>query len=83
MPKLIPKCVKCGSPVTDSVESQIEQHEKIKFGRYIENVWMCDDCNRSHKKQGENNVLLREKSNNKQHDVSDVSPNTPEADESG
>lgn len=83
MPKLIPKCVRCGSPVTDSVESQIEQHEKIKFGHYIENVWMCDDCIRGHKKQEENNVLLREKSNNKQHDVSDVSPNTPEADESG
>jgi Zn-finger protein len=83
MPKLKPQCVRCGSPVTNSVESQIEQHEKIKFGRYIDNVWMCDDCISGHKKREENNVPMREKSNNKQHDVSDVSPNTPEADESG
>ena len=75
MPKLKQQCVGCGSPVTNSVESQI--------GRYIDNVWMCDDCISGHKTREENNVPMREKSNNKQHDVSDVSPNTPEADESG
>jgi hypothetical protein len=41
---------------------------------------MCDDC---HKKREENNVPMRDKSNNKQHDISDVSPNTPITDESG
>jgi hypothetical protein len=25
----LPKCSKCGSPVADSIESQIEQHQKI------------------------------------------------------
>jgi hypothetical protein len=80
MPKLIPQCVRCGSPVTNSIESQIKQHEKIKFGRYIDNIWMCDDC---HKKREENNVPMGDKSNNKQHDISDVSPNTPITDESG
>jgi hypothetical protein len=47
---------------------------------------MCDDYISSHKKREENNVLMRDKrdkSNNKQHDVSDVSPNTLIADESG
>jgi hypothetical protein len=28
----MPKCIKCSSPVTDSVEVQTEQHEKIKLG---------------------------------------------------
>jgi Zn-finger protein len=82
MPKLKPQCVRCGSPVTNSIESQIKQHEKIKFGRYIDNVWMCDDCISSHKKREENNVLMRDKGD-KSNDVSDVSPNTPIADESG
>jgi hypothetical protein len=38
MSKSMPKCIKCSSPVTDSVEVQTEQHEKIKLGHYIDNV---------------------------------------------
>ena len=30
MINLLPQCTKCGSPVTDSLEYEIEQHEKIK-----------------------------------------------------
>jgi hypothetical protein len=29
---LLPQCARCGSPVTDSIESEIEQHGKIKTG---------------------------------------------------
>jgi hypothetical protein len=29
---------KCGSPLTDSIESEIEQHGKIKTGNYINGV---------------------------------------------
>ena len=38
MSKLTPQCIKCNSPVADSIETQVEQHEKIKLGRYIDNV---------------------------------------------
>jgi hypothetical protein len=31
MINLLPQCTKCGSPVTDSIESEIEQHGKIKW----------------------------------------------------
>jgi len=32
MINLLPQCTKCGSSVTDSIESEIEQHGKIKTG---------------------------------------------------
>ena len=51
MINLLPKCTRCGSPVTDSVEYQIEQHEKIKTGNYINSEWICDDCLGAERKQ--------------------------------
>jgi uncharacterized protein with PIN domain len=44
--KLLPECIKCNSPVTDSVEPEVEQHKTIKKGRYIadNHVWICDEC---------------------------------------
>jgi hypothetical protein len=44
MIKLLPECSKCGSPVTDSLEIEIEQHGKVKTRRYIDGKWMCHDC---------------------------------------
>jgi hypothetical protein len=44
MVTLLPQCTKCGSHVTDSIESEIEQHGKIKTGNYINGVWICNDC---------------------------------------
>ena len=44
MINLLPQCTKCGSSVTDSIESEIEQHGKIKTGSYINGKWVCDDC---------------------------------------
>ena len=28
----VPKCDRCNSPVTDSIEVEIENHGKVKFG---------------------------------------------------
>ncbi len=88
MSKSIPQCIKCNSPVTDSVDVQIEQHEKIKLGHYIDNVWICDDCINNHKKQQDYILPTKEKTTtNERHDIaevvnpSNVSPNTPKADE--
>ena len=44
MTKLLPECSKCSSPVTDSLETEIEQHGKVKTGRYADGRWMCHDC---------------------------------------
>jgi hypothetical protein len=44
MANLLLQCIKCGSPGTDSLEDEIEQHEKIKAGSYIKGVWTCKDC---------------------------------------
>jgi hypothetical protein len=85
----LPKCSKCGSPVTDSIESQIEQHEKIKTGSYINGEWICDDCLAAEKKEEKeySSPLHTSQSNANQCDnigtasESDVSPNTPRADE--
>ena len=34
--------------------------KREKLGRYIDNVWICDDCITSHKKQEENNLPIKE-----------------------
>jgi hypothetical protein len=81
MTNLLPQCIKCGSPVTDSLEDEIEQHEKIKAGSYIKGVWTCNDCiiaaSQGQEKEGEQQDTVGVASK------SDVSPNTPRADEAG
>jgi hypothetical protein len=90
MINLLPQCAKCGSPVTDSIESEIEQHEKIKTGNYINGEWICNDCLGAEKKEKEgyssSHTNQNNNSNNQCDDIglaskSDVSPNTPRADE--
>ena len=44
MIKLLPECSKCSSPITDSLETEIEQHGKVKTGSYTDGIWMCHDC---------------------------------------
>ena len=79
MINLVPTCVKCGSPVTDLLESEVEEQGQLKRGKYVNSVWMCNECADAQIKE----------SNNHQHEEgmagvaspSDVSPNTPKADE--
>jgi hypothetical protein len=79
------RCIKCNSLVTDSIELQIEQHGKIKLGRYDIQGWICDDCFGSSNSQKEKKTMKN--SNHQQQETiepvkqSDVSPNTPKADE--
>ena len=80
MVNLLPQCIKCGSPVADSLEDEIEQHEKIKRGSYIKGVWTCNDCiaaSQAQKEYEEQQDTIGVASK------SDVSPNTPRADEAG
>jgi len=37
MVNLIPQCVKCGSPVSDLVEPEVEKQGQLKSGHYINN----------------------------------------------
>jgi hypothetical protein len=98
MVNLLPQCIKCGSSVTDSIESEIEQHGKIKTGNYINGVWLCNDCiaattqmqEKKTEKEEEKNSSSINQNNNSNNECdsigiaskSDVSPNTPRADES-
>jgi hypothetical protein len=80
MINLLPQCIKCGSPVTDSIEAEIEQHGKIKAGSYIKGVWTCNDCiaaiqGQDEEEEQQDTIGVASKS--------DVSPNTPRADEAG
>jgi hypothetical protein len=81
MANLLPQCAKCGSPVTDSLEDEIEEHGKIKAGIYIKGVWTCNDCiiaaseGQEKEEEQQDTVGVASKS--------DVSPNTPRADEAG
>ena len=78
MINLLPQCIKCGSPVTDSLEAEIEEHGKVKTGSYIKGVWTCNDCiaasqGQENEEQQQDTIGVASKS--------DVSPNTPKADE--
>ena len=41
---MVPTCVKCGSPVTDSLESEVEEQGQLKRGKYVNSVWICNEC---------------------------------------
>ena len=78
---LIPTCVKCGSPVTDSLEAEVEEQGQLKRGKYVNSVWMCNECANAQRTEGKNG-------SNDEHEIkvgvaipADVSPNTPKADE--
>ena len=87
MIKLLPGCSNCGSPVTDSLETEIEQHGKVKTGRYTDGIWMCHDCIESEegKKKGkgadDSSPSIDQCDTIGVASASDVSPNTPRADE--
>jgi hypothetical protein len=86
----IPRCNQCNSPVTDSIEVEIENHGQVKMGKYTRGSWVCDDCmmkRPDEEKLSATTTIQDDDSNNKHHehigDASkiDVSPNTPPADE--
>ena len=82
------RCIKCNSIVTDSIEFQIEQHGKIKLGRHNIQGWICNDCFGSSNSQKESNPEIQDSKRQQQETIeaakpSDVSPNTPKADEAG
>ena len=82
------RCIKCNSIVTDSIELQIEQHGKIKLGPHNIQGWICDDCFGSSNCQKEGNLAIKDSKHQQQETIeaakpSDVSPNTPKADEAG
>ena len=88
MINLLPKCTKCSSSVTDSVEYEIEQHGKIKTGSYINGKWICDDCLAAEKKEEKeysSSQIIQSNANQCDNigtaSESDVSPNTPRADD--
>ena len=82
------RCIRCNSLVTDSIELQIEQHSKIKLGRHNIQGWICDDYFGSNNSQKESNLEIKDSKHQQQVTIeaakpSDVSPNTPKADEAG
>ena len=70
MVDLIKRCIKCGSNVADSVESEMEKEGQLKIGHYVNSIWFCDDCFKKPEDFGKTSSA-------------DVSPNTSRADEAG
>jgi hypothetical protein len=80
------RCAQCSSPVTDSIQIEIENHGRVKLGRRIDGSWICNDC--TTKRSDETTSIILDDDNNSIHhehigdaSKSDVSPNTPPADE--
>jgi uncharacterized protein with PIN domain len=38
------RCAQCNSPVTDSIQTEIENHGKVKLGEYNRGLWVCNNC---------------------------------------
>jgi hypothetical protein len=80
----LPRCNQCSSPVTE-----IENHGRVKMGKDIDGSWTCNDCltERDREEKLYTDSLNRDDRNNVHHEhigaanKSDVSPNTPTADE--
>lgn len=90
MTNSLPRCHQCDSPVTDSIEIEIENHGKIKLGKNIQGSWICNDCaiKRDSGEKLSATPATQDTANSRvrhEHigaaDKSDVSPNTPPADE--
>jgi hypothetical protein len=89
MKNSLSQCDKCSSPVTDSIEIEIENHGRIKLGKNIRGSWICNDCmaERAGEKKLSTASANQDDSNGKHQEhmgaanKSDVSPNTPTADE--
>ena len=75
---LVPTCVKCGSPVTDLLEAEVEEQGQLKRGKYVNSVWMCNECADVQKRESKND---QRESTVELASPADVSPNTPKADE--
>lgn len=75
----LPRCEQCNSPVTDSIQTEIEYHGRVKFGKYIGGSWICSDC--MSEREGEKVSAALTNQDNPHHEhirdasKSDVSPN--------
>ena len=56
----------CSSPVTDSIEIEIENHERVKLGKCVDGSWICNDC--LTKCAGEAASTIQDDSNSKYHE---------------
>jgi hypothetical protein len=80
------RCHQCNSPVTDSIQTEIEHHGRTKFGKYVDGSWICNDCVSSRDEENKASASLTGQDDVRHEhigaaDKSDVSPNTPPADE--
>ncbi|MGH9975760.1 MAG: hypothetical protein ACRD8Z_07985 [Nitrososphaeraceae archaeon] len=76
--------------VTDSIEIEIENQGRVKSGKKIRGSWICNDCmikRAGEEKLSATSTIHEDDNNSMQHEhlglanKSDVSPNTPTADE--
>lgn len=42
--KVLPVCNVCGVSVIDFVEPEVKKEGQIKEGKFLGNVWICNDC---------------------------------------
>jgi hypothetical protein len=85
----LPLCDRCKSPVTDSIEVEIENHGKVKLGKHTSGSWTCNDCLMKKASEETHSTIstIRNDINIIHHEhlgaasKTDVSPNTPTADD--
>ncbi len=41
---VLPSCNICGVLVIDQVEPEVKKEGIIREGKYVDNVWICNDC---------------------------------------
>jgi len=42
--EVLPSCSVCGAQVVDNIEPKIAKECIIKQGKYVNNLWICNEC---------------------------------------
>jgi hypothetical protein len=62
----LPRCAQCSSPVTDSIQIEIENHGRVKLGRRVDGSWICNDC--ATKRSDETTSTVQDDNNSNYHE---------------
>ena len=54
----LPRCERCNSPVTDSIEVEIENHGKVKLGKHASGYSICNDCLAKRAREEKHSTIL-------------------------
>ena len=62
----LPRSAQCSSPITDSIQTEIGNHGRVKLGKRIDRSWIYNDC--ATKRSDETTSLIQKVDNSIHHE---------------